>query len=125
MNSSLVGIDSLKSWKYIHTSYEIEFLFSYNFFLSCSVTQSLLTLFNPMDCSTPGFPVLHYLLEFAQSNMSTESMMPSNHLILCYPLFPPVLDLAQSFPMSQFFTSGGQSIGASTSASVLPMNIQG
>ena len=32
----------------------------------CSVAQSCLTLYNPMDCSTPGFLVLHYLLEFAQ-----------------------------------------------------------
>ena len=47
----------------------------------CLVAQSCLTLCNPMDCSTPGFPVLHYLPEFVQPH-STESMMPSNHLIL-------------------------------------------
>ena len=58
--------------------------------------------------------------------MSIESVMPSNHLILCRPL----LLLFQSFPvsgsfqMSQLFPSGGQNIGVSTSASVLPMNIQ-
>ena len=58
--------------------------------------------------------------------MSIESVMPSNHLILCRPLS----SCLQSFPatgpflMSQFFTSGGQSIGVSASASVLPMNIQ-
>ena len=52
--------------------------------------------------------------------------MPSNHLILCLPLllclqsFPA----SGSFPVSQFFKSGGQSIGVSASASVLPMNIQ-
>ena len=74
--------------------------------------------------------------------MSIESMMPSNHLILCRPLllqpsiFPSIreTDFSMShflshwkthFPMSQFFTSGGQSIGVSASASVLPMNIQG
>ena len=58
--------------------------------------------------------------------MSIESVMPSNHLILCRPLLlPPSIFLASgSFPMSQFFTSGGQSIGVSASASVLPMNIQ-
>ena len=38
-----------------------------------------------MDCSTPGFPVLHHLPEFAQTLMSIESVMPSNHLILCHP----------------------------------------
>jgi len=58
--------------------------------------------------------------------MSIESVMPSNHLILCRPLLlPPSIFLASgSFPMSQFFTLGGQSIGVSASASVLPMNIQ-
>ena len=44
-----------------------------------------MTLCNPMDCSTLGFPVLHYLPEFAQL-MSIESVMSSNHLILCHPL---------------------------------------
>ena len=59
--------------------------------------------------------------------MSTELVMLSNHLILCHLLsfcfqsFP----VSGSFPVSQFFPSGGQSIGASASASVLPMNIQG
>ena len=52
-----------------------------------SVTQSCPTL-HPMDCSTPGLPVHHKLwslLEF----MSIESVMPSNHLILCRPLLLP------------------------------------
>ena len=53
---------------------------------------------------------------------SIESVMPSNHLILCHPLlllqsFPA----SGSFPVSQFFMSGGQSIGTSASASVLPL----
>ena len=58
--------------------------------------------------------------------MSMESVMPSNHLILCRPLLLPSIFLpaAGSFPMSQFFASGGQSIGVSASASVLPMNTQ-
>jgi len=53
-------------------------------------------------------------------------VMPSNHLILCHPLpfslsiFPSI----RSFPMSQLFASGGQSIGVSASTSVLPMNTQ-
>ena len=55
--------------------------------------------------------------------MSTESVTPSNHLILCCPLFllPSIFPSTGSFHMSQFFTSGGQSIGV---ASVLLMNIQ-
>ena len=59
--------------------------------------------------------------------MSVESVMPSSHLILCHPFssclqsFPA----SGSFQMSQFFASGGQSIGVSASASVLPINTQG
>ena len=58
--------------------------------------------------------------------MSIESVMPSNHLILyrpfssCLQFFPA----SGSFHMSQLFASGGQRIGVSASASVLPMNIQ-
>ena len=59
--------------------------------------------------------------------MSIESMMPYNHLIFCHPLLllPSVFPSIRSFLVNWFFTSGGQSIGASASASVLPMNIQG
>ena len=53
--------------------------------------------------------------------MSIESVMPSNHLILCCPL----LLLSSIFPSIGAFSNGGQSIGASASPSVLPMNIQG
>ena len=45
----------------------------------CSVAQSCPTLFNPMDCSTPGFPVLHHLLEFAQTHVS-DAIQPSRPL---------------------------------------------
>ena len=57
--------------------------------------------------------------------MSIESVMPSNHLILCHPLFLFLLSFpaSGSFPMSWLFALGGQSIGTSASASVLPMNI--
>ena len=58
--------------------------------------------------------------------MSIESVMPSNHLILCRPLLllPSIFPSIKVFPMSQLFASGGQSIGPSASTSVLPMNIQ-
>ena len=58
--------------------------------------------------------------------MSMESVMPSNHLILCCPLLllPPISPASGSFPMSQLFTWCGQSIRVSASASVLPMNTQ-
>ena len=64
--------------------------------------------------------------------MSIESLMPSNHLILCCPhwflpsIFLRVMSSASgSFPMSQLFKPGDQRIGASASASVLPMSTQG
>ena len=58
--------------------------------------------------------------------MSIGLVMPSSHLILCHPLLllPSILPSIRVFPMSQFFSSGGQSIGVSLSASVLPMNTQ-
>ena len=65
-----------------------------------SVTQSCPTLCNPMDCSTPGLPVHHQLLEPTQL-MSIESVMPSNHLILCRPLLP----LPQIFPSIRLFST--------------------
>jgi len=90
----------------------------------CSFTQSCPTLCNPMDCSTPGFPVLHHLLELAQTHVHwvgdghltiSSSVIPSSSCLQSYPG-------SGSFPVSQLFTSGGQSIGAS--ASVPPINIQ-
>ena len=99
----------------------------------CSITKSCPTL-RPMSCNTPGFPVLHYLLETAQTHVhwASDSIQPS------YPLLPPSLYLfftllyfcsqsfpaSGSFPVSQLFASGGQSVGASATASVFPMNIQ-
>ena len=57
---------------------------------------------------------------------SIELVMPSNHLILYCPLLllPSIFPSIGYFPVSQLFSSGGQSIGVSASASVLPMNIQ-
>ena len=65
----------------------------------CSVTQLCLTLCYPMDCNTPGFPVLHHLPDFAQTQ-SIESMMPSNHLVLCRPLLllPSIFPSIRVFP---------------------------
>ena len=94
----------------------------------CSVTKSCLTHCDPMDCSAPGFPVLHYFLEFVKTHVHwvDDAIQP------CHPLSSPSLP-ALIFPSirvfsnesSEFFASGGQSIGALASALVLPMNIQG
>ena len=63
-----------------------------------SVTQSCLTVCNPMNCSTPGLLVHHQLPELPKF-MSIESVMPSSHLILCCPLLllPPVLPSIRVF----------------------------
>ena len=56
-------------------------------------------LCNPKDCSTPGFPVLHYLLELIQTHVHL-SVVPSNHVILCHPL----LLLSSIFPNIRVFS---------------------
>ena len=88
-----------------------------------SVTQSCPTLCDPMDCSTPGFPVHHQLLELAQTHVHwvSDAIQPFHPLLSSTSLqsFPA----SASFPRSQFFTSGGQSIGLLASTPVLPMNI--
>ena len=87
-----------------------------------SHVQFFLTLWTEAIQASLSFTVSQSLLKL----MSIELVMPSNHLICCHPLFL----LLQSFPasgfflMSQLFESGGQSTGASASASVLPMHIQ-
>ena len=53
-----------------------------------SVAQSWLTLCKPLDCSTPGLPVHHQLLEFTQTHVHWVSDA-TNHLILCFPLLLP------------------------------------
>ena len=65
-----------------------------------SVAKLCPTLCDPTDYSTPGFPVLHDLPGFPQT-MSIESVMPSNHLILCRPL----LLLASIFPGTRVFSN--------------------
>ena len=62
--------------------------------------QSCLILCNPTDCSTPGFPV-HHKSKSLLKLMSIESAMPSNHLILCYPLFL----LPSIFPSIRVFSN--------------------
>ena len=92
--------------------------------ISCSVTQSCLTLCDPMDCSTPGFPVFHQLPELSQTRPLSQWYHPmiSSSVIpfCCLQSFPA----SWSFPMSWLFPSDGQSVGASALASVLPMYIQ-
>ena len=119
----------------------------------CSVAKLYPTLSNPLGCSTRGFPILRYLLVVeslshvwlfvtpwpATHQASLSSPTPeacANPCPLsrwCHPtIWSSVIPFSHlqsfpasgSFPVSQFFTSGGQSIGASASVSVLPMSIQ-
>ena len=69
----------MKLWSCLFKNYAYQF---------SSVTQSCLTLCNPMDCSTPGLPVITNSQSLLK-RMSIESVMPSNHLILCHPLLQP------------------------------------
>ena len=91
-----------------------------------SVAQSCLTLCDPMDCNMAGFLVHHQLPELAQTHVQlswwchptiSSSGIPFSSCLQSCPA-------SGSFPMSQFFVSGGRSIGASASASVFPINIQ-
>ena len=66
----------------------------------CSITKWCLTFCNPTDYSAPGFPVLYYLLKFAQTHVH-ELVMLSNHLILCCPL----LLLPSIFPSIRVFSN--------------------
>ena len=91
----------------------------------CSVAKSYPTLCNPMNCSTPGFPVLHCLPEFAQTHVHwvSDAIQPSRPLSSPSP--PPFnLSLHMVFQWVSY-SRGGQSIGASASASVFPVSIQG
>ena len=86
-----------------------------------SVAQSYPTLCDPVDCSMLSITNFRSLLKL----MSIKSVMPTNGLILCHPLLlTSVFSSIRSFSVSQFFSSGGQSIGVSASSSVRPMNIQ-
>ena len=105
---------------------KLEKIYSSSYSIFCySVTKSCPTHCDPMNCSTPGSSVFHYFCQFAQIHV--ESVMLSNLLIHCYPFssFPQSFPASWSFPVSQFFASGVQSIGASSLTSVFPMPIQG
>ena len=92
----------------------------------CSFTKSFLTLCDPMDYSTPGTSVLHYLPEFAQTHIHWINFA----IQLSNPMPPPSpfafnLSQHQFFPVNWFFTSGGQVLELQLQHPVLPMSIQG
>ena len=90
-----------------------------------SVSQSCLTLCDPINHSMPGLPVITNSQSPSKS-MSIESVMPSNRLIICRPLLllPSIFPSIRVFSNESPLPSGSQSIGVWALASVLPMNIQ-
>ena len=128
INNKVLLYSTGNSTQYLEIIYngkesEKEHIYIYS---GCSVAKSCLTLCNAMNCSMQGFPVLHYLLEFAQTPIHwiSDVIQPS-HFLQPLLLLPSIFSIIGSFPVNQLFPSGDQSIGASASASVLPMNIQG
>ena len=82
----------------------------------------------PHNCSTPGFPVPYYLLEFSQTHAHwiSDAIQPTiSSCVVSFSSCPQSFPASGPFPMSQLFASGGQSSGPSASSSVLPKNIQG
>ena len=100
---------------------------SYGWFSSVQFSRSVMSNSLHMDCSTPGFPDHHQLPELAQTHVHWvgDAIQPSHPLSSPS---PPAFNLSQHQGLfhesPECFTSGSQSIGASASASVLPMNTQ-
>ena len=89
-----------------------------------SVAQSCPTLCNPTDCSMPGLPVHHQLLELTQTSLSRWCHPTISSSVVPFSSWLQSFSASGSFQMSELFASDGQSIGVSASPSVLPMNIQ-
>ena len=99
---STVMQDRSTYWNTIPEKVPLSEIFKFYFLLkaltciSSVQSHSRVRLFpDPMDCSTPGLPVHHQLLELTKIHVHWESVMPSNHLILCHPLLLP-LSILQS-----------------------------
>ena len=96
------------------------------FLFSCQVRSDSL---QPHELHHARLPYPWLSPRVCSDSMSTESEIPSNHLILCHLLLllscPQSFPASGSFPMNWFFPWCGQSTGTSASSSVLPMNIKG
>ena len=100
-------------------------LFVLNLFSSVQSFQSCPSLWIILDCSMPGFSIHHQLPRLTQAHVHRlgDATDPS-HPVLPFSFCLQSFLTSGSFPMSQFFTSYGQIIGASASASILLVNIQ-
>ena len=93
--------------------------------LSSVQSFSHVQLCDPMDSSTPGFPVHHQLPEFTQTNVHwVGDVIQPSHPLLSHSPLPSIFPSIRVFFKESILTSGGQSIGGSASASVLSMNIK-
>ena len=91
----------------------------------CSIAHVYPTFCDSMDCSIPGFPVLHYLpVCWNSCPLSWWCHPTSSSSVIPFSSCPQSFPASGSFPESQLFASSGQSIEASASASFFPMNIQ-
>ena len=102
----------LSSHSFFPLAFSYEALFKFLFLSSfscccCSIAQSCPTLYNPMDCSKPGFPVFYYLLEFAQTHVHwvDDAIQPSHPLS---PPSPPALNLSQQPGLFKWVSSSHQ-----------------
>ena len=95
------------------------------FYSCCLVTKSYLTLCNLMDYTASQAPLSSTISWSSLKFKSIKLVMLSNQLILCHPLLllPSIFTSIRVFSSDWLFTSGGQSIEASASVSVLPMNV--
>ena len=89
-----------------------------------SVAQLCPTLCDPMNHSMPGLPVHHHLPEFTQTHVHQWCHPAISSSVVPFSSCPQSLPTSGSFPVNQLFTWGGQNIGVSASASVLPRNTQ-
>jgi len=124
-SDSSTGRQILYPW----ATWELEFTFQHRRHKFSSVQFSHSVVFDSLWPHESQHSQASLSITNSQSSpklMCIELVMPSSHLILCRPLLllPPIPSASESFPMSQLFTSGGQSIGASASASILPKNTQ-
>ena len=127
-----------KCYLYVSLVDAVQFFYIFSNFLSkflsvigraklqfSSVTQSCPALCDPMDCSTSAFQVHHQLPELAQTHIHRAGdAIQTSHPVSPFSSHLQSFPASESFSVSQFFTSGGQRIGTSASASVLSMNIQ-
>ena len=82
-------------------------------------------LCDPMNCSTPGSSVLHFIPRVCSNSLSQSCYLIISSSVAFFSFCPQSFPASGIFPVSQLFASDDQSTGASASVSVLPMSIQG